>query len=39
MFHRLNRELEKCQDKLVSKDPFTEPGGGYMRVQGNIQKN
>lgn len=30
---RLNRELEKCQDKLMSKDQFTEPGS-YMRVQG-----
>jgi len=32
-FSRLNRELEKCQDKLLSKDQFPE-SGGYMRVQG-----
>ncbi|XP_060860882.1 paramyosin-like [Metopolophium dirhodum] len=30
--YRLNRELEKCQDKLLSKDQFPE-SGGYMRVQ------
>lgn len=33
IFSRLNRELEKCQDKLLSKDQFPE-SGGYMRVQG-----
>jgi len=33
VFFRLNRELEKCQDKLLSKDQFPE-SGGYMRVQG-----
>jgi len=35
-FFRLNRELEKCQDKLMSKDQFAE-SGGYMRVQGNLR--
>lgn len=34
-FFRLNRELEKCQDKLISKDQFPE-SGGYMRVQGIV---
>lgn len=33
VFFRLNRELEKCQDKLLSKDQFPE-SEGYMRVQG-----
>lgn len=27
--------MEKCQDKLLSKDQFTDPGG-YMRVQGKF---
>lgn len=33
VYFRLNRELEKCQNKLMSKDQFAE-SGGYMRVQG-----